>query len=95
MPFIQDFAKDNPVVGSFLVGWISALQKHRRAQDQDQTGAVPLFLDGTEAYGASTVDDIITMKNWVKQGMAGTNIVPPALRHDYPLLETVSHGVYE
>ena len=61
VPFISDFAKENPIVGSFLVGWISALQKHRRRQAQ-QHDQQALFLDGSEAYGASNLSDILTMK---------------------------------
>lgn len=30
VPFMSDFAKENPIVGSFIVGWISSLHKHSR-----------------------------------------------------------------
>ena len=93
VPFMSDFAKDNPVSGSFLIGWISALHKHTQQRRAD--AARPLFLDGAEGYGFSNLSDVLEMKHWLKFGMATTDLVPPDLKQAYPSLETVSPGVYD
>ena len=110
VPFMRDFAKENPVEGSFFVGWISALHKHlqrtqaqvqqqQQQQQQQQRSAgvsrAPLFLDGAENYGFGNLSDVIQMKQWLKFGMATTDLVPPSLKTAFPSLETVSPGVYD
>jgi hypothetical protein len=102
---MSDFAKDNPVAGSFLIGWISALHKHAQQQQQQQqqqqhiahadAARRPLFLDGAEGYGFSNLSDVLEMKHWLKYGMPLTDLVPPDLKQAYPSLETVSPGVYD
>jgi hypothetical protein len=102
VPFKRDFAKDNPVVGSFLVGWISSLHKHQAKlaqltpqQRQRTTTYSPLFLDGAEGYGFSNLSDVLQLKKWLKYGMPTTDLVPADLKAAYPSLETVSPGVYD
>ena len=70
VPFMHDFAKDNPVSGSFFVGWMTALQKHQGAAgagtSSTQASAQALFLDGAENYGFSNESEVLEMKRWLK-----------------------------
>lgn len=97
--FLPDFAKENPIVGSFIVGFMQSLHQHRTSRAADQAAQSQsqraLVLDGAECYLFSNKSQVLEMKHWMKYGMANTPIVPAALRADFPALETVSPGVYD
>ena len=92
--FLPNWAKENPIIGSFVVGWMMALQQHR-ARPTSTHASKALVLDGAECYGFRNLTDVLKMKQWMKAGMADTDIVPPDLKQAYPSLETVSPGVYD
>ena len=92
--FLPNWAKENPIIGSFVVGWMQALQQHR-AMPTSTHASKALVLDGAECYGFRNLSDVLEMKQWMKEGMADTDIVPPDLKQAFPSLETVSPGVYD
>ena len=95
VPFISDFAKENPIVGSFIVGWLSALQKQHEIVPSSANTSRPLVLDGAECYTFSNLSDVLLMKHWMKHGIVNTSLIPASLKRNFSQLETVSPGVYD
>ena len=84
----DNWAKDNPIVGSFDIGLMAAL-------DGAPTATSARYLDGAEIYMQSTPTDVQRMREWIKVNMSTSPLVPPALRAHYAALETFSPGVYD
>ena len=67
VPCISDFAKDNPVYGSFVIGWISALQKHQ-ARQQAAAAAEAAVAAAGAATGASSSTTTVGQQPLVLDG---------------------------
>ena len=68
--FLPDFAKENPIVGSFIVGFMQSLHQHRTSRAADEAAQSQsqraLVLDGAECYLFSNKSQVLEMKHWMK-----------------------------
>lgn len=104
-----NFAKNNPIVGSFDTGLLSGLPlppaagplhvshltTSRTAAADAQPAQSPRFHDGAECYMQSTPTDVRRMRTWMKYAMANSSLTPIALQQSYPSRLTFSPGVYD
>jgi hypothetical protein len=95
----QNWAKDNPIVGSFDIGLMAALDAAHASSGgrggPRAASASARYLDGSEIYMQSTPTDVQRMRDWIKLNMSTSPLVPATLRARYSQLETFSPGVYD